>query len=267
MSTFNNFIICSFLCSRQQSESSVGFFPNSEEQPDERYSQISDVKYLDLPSNSNGHQLQQQLTTDNRKQLNFGDPPSGPSQFYSSAPFPQQTSIFIRKRPTYNPYPTSTELSNPFYHNYANQYQYPQAAVSSLGATYPDLYPQQQPTRYPTPIQTANPYIQQSSYLSPNYYTNNYANQFRYDRPSSSIYGAHSHPQQTSGLSGILNNFRDTNGPFGRISSLGGQFNKALDDITTHDDLQCVPKVLCQMVQGTRSNRPGSIMNIPGFSM
>lgn len=212
-----------------------------------------------------------QQVNDNRKQLNFGgDTPTGVNQFYSSASPYQQTTV-IRKRPNPNlnrpyqyhqqqsTYPTS-ELSNPFYHNYANQYNYPQqfspAAISSspVTATYPDFYQYQQPlqpTRYPT---------QANSYY-------NYANQFRYDRPSSSssIYG---NQQSASGLSGFLNNLRDTSGPFGRISSLGGQFNKALDDITTHDDLQCVPKVLCQMVQGSR--RPGqssSIMNIPGLSM
>jgi hypothetical protein len=216
-----------------------------------------------------------QQVNDNRKQLNFGgDPPTGLNQFYSSVPY--QTTV-IRKRPNLNrpyqyqqqsTYPTS-ELSNPFYHNYANQYNYPQhfspAAISSsslpAASTYPDFYQyqqqQQQPTRYPT-----QSYVQQQ----PNYYTNNnYANQFRYDRPSSSVYG---NQQSASGLSGFLNNLRETSGPFGRISSLGGQFNKALDDITTHDDLQCVPKVLCQMVQGSR--RPGqssSFMNIPGLSM
>jgi hypothetical protein len=203
--------------------------------------------------------------------LNFGgDPPTGPNQFYSSAPY--QTTI-IRKRPNLNrpyqylqqsTYPTS-DLANPFYHNYANQYNYPQhyspAAISSSSSpvsTYPDFYQQYQPTRYPTQPS----YTQQQ----PNYYTNNYANQFRYERPSSSLYG---NQQSASGLSGFLNNLRDTSGPFGRISSLGGQFNKALDDITTHDDLQCVPKVLCQMVQGSRrpSQTSSSIMNIPGLSM
>lgn len=270
---------------QRQSPPAVGFFPTSEEerdefapqtQSDERYSEISGISYVDPYSS----------TSDNRKQLNFdGNPPTGPAHFYPSKP--SSVTRIVRKRPVYHqqqssPYYTSSyptsDQTNPFYQNYANQYQHhPLAAVpttpAQLAANYrpADFY---QPTRYPSSSQQQQAQLyhqqalfaqQQPTSVSPNYYTNNYANQFHYgSRPSP--YGQ----QQSSGLATFLNNLRggsSTSSPFGQITSLGGQFSKALDDITQHDDLQCVPKILCQMVQGSRRPGQSQLMNVPGLSM
>lgn len=166
----------------------------------------------------------------------------------------------------YSSYPT--DLSNPFYQNYANHYQYPLAtsapSTSPSPASYPDYY---NPTRYPS---TANlngqqQLLHQPSIQQPNYYTNNYANQFEYQRPvvpsSSSIFG------EGEGVSGFLNNIRESSGPLGQISQVGGQFSKALEEISSNDDLQCVPKILCQMVRSSRRpNQLPSFMNVPGLS-
>ena len=164
----------------------------------------------------------------------------------------------------YNSYPT--DLSNPFYQNYANHYQYPAAAASS---SYPDYY---NPTRYPSPasanLNGQQPLLHQPSIQYPNYYTNNYANQFEYQRPSP-IYGNSGvgGVGEPNGVSSFLNNIRQPHGPLGQISQVGGQFTKALEDISENDDLQCVPKVLCQMIKGSR--RPNSLpsfLNVPGIS-
>lgn len=186
---------------------------------------------------------------------------------YQSSPYrPVQTinSVnVIRKRPTsfpyqyastspsnhYNSYPA--DLSNPFYQNYANHYQYPSASASS-----PDYY---NPTRYPSPSANGQqPLLHQPSLHYPNYYTNNYANQFGYQRPSS----------LSSGISGLFNSIRDTGTTqLGQFSNVGGQFGKALEDISANDDLQCVPKILCQMVRSSRRpNQLPSFMNVPGLS-
>lgn len=168
----------------------------------------------------------------------------------------------------YNSYPA--DLSNPFYQNYANHYQYPSSSAS-LPSTYPDYY---NPTRYPSPSPSANlngqqPLLHQPSLQYPNYYTNNYANQFEYQRPSS-IYG-NSGVGGGAGANGLLsffNNFREqSSGPLGQITQVSGQFSRALEDISVNDDLQCVPKILCQMVRSSRRpNQLPSFMNVPGLS-
>jgi hypothetical protein len=164
---------------------------------------------------------------------------------------PQPSISVVRKRPKspyqyastspanyYGSYPT--DPSNPFYQNYANQYQYP-AAVNSDYLN---------PTRHPSaPYQP----LHQPSHQTPTYYPNNYANHYGYQRPTAANF---------------YNGIRDTtSGPLGQISQVGGQFGKALEDISANDDLQCVPKVLCQMVKGAR--RPKQLpafLNIPGLS-
>lgn len=62
-------------------------------------------------------------------------------------------------------------------------------------------------------------------------------------------------------ISNFINNFQQNGGPLGNV---GGQFTKALEDISKFDDLQCVPKLLCQMIGNPRgqSNLP-SYLNAP----
>lgn len=270
----------------RQSDSSV-FFPTNDA-PDERYSEISGIKYIDPQSYQN----------ENRKQLNYNGnlirpmPPGGNQVQYYQPPYRPMQAInsptavnVIRKRPAnfpyqhvsaspsnqYNSYPA--DLTNPFYQNYANHYQYPSATASSP-SSYPDYY---NPTRYPSPMPSANingqqPLLHQPSpsLEYPNYYTNNYANQFGYQRPSS-VYGnsgVGGSGGDVNGISSFFNNFRQqTGGSFGQISQVGGQFGKALEDISANDDLQCVPKILCQMVKSARRpNQLPSFMNVPGLS-
>lgn len=263
----------------------AGFFPSTDE-PDERYSEISGIKYVDYYDTA---------LSDTRKQLNFNDhgnpnrqSPPAMHQFYQMSPYRPVPSInspvtatAIRKRPAKFPYQYATspsthyssfpsDLSNPFYQNYASQHQYPAASPAS---SYPDYY---NPTRYPSPA-SANLngqqqlLHQQASLQYPNYYTNNYANQYGYQRPTP-IYG-HSSAASAggvgvpSGVSSFLSNIRESNGPLGQISQVGGQFGKALEDISANDDLQCVPKILCQMVRSSRrTNQMPSFLNVPGLS-
>lgn len=178
----------------------------------------------------------------------------------------------VRKRPTkssyqysnvpsnyYNSYPA--DLSNPFYQNYANHYQYPSATATS----YPDYY---NPTRYPSSaiVNGQQALLQQPSLQYPNYYTNNYANQFGYQRPSP-IYGNNgAGGSSASGISNFFNNIRESTG-LGQISQVGGQFGKALEEISANDELQCVPKILCQVVKSQRRpNQMTSLLNAPGLS-
>lgn len=247
-----------------------GFFPSSD---DERYSQLSGVRYV-APSPP----FPEDPPNDNRKQLNFNEspirysPPVG-SQQYQANPYrpparPVNVNI-VRKRPSQHPYqfvgqPTGnyqsypSALSNPFYQNYANRYQYPTAA-------YPDYA---NPTRYPSAaVANTQPQIlHQPTHQYPNYYTNNYANQFGYQRPS---YGGNSvggSGSSTNGIANFFNNLRESSGSFGQLSQAGSQFSKALEDISENDDLQCVPKILCQMVGSQRPSRLPAIMNAPGIS-
>jgi hypothetical protein len=202
-------------------------------------------------------------------------------QFYQSNPYrPIQTVNsppgvnVIRKRPANFPYQFASDaptkyftsypgdLSNPFYQNYANHYRYPSASSS-----YPDYY---KPTRYPSPpppysssLNSQSSLLHQPSLQYPNYYTNNYANKFAYQRPTS-IYGN----SVGGGVSNFFNNFREqSSGPLGQIGQVGNQFTKAFEDISANDDLQCVPKVLCQTIRGSRRpNQMPSFMNVPGLS-
>lgn len=275
--TFAQFATFAFTHTRQSD--AVGFFP-----PDDRFAEISGVKYVDPQPYTDD------TLSGNRKQLNYNgnlvrQPPPGVHQYYQTSPYrPVQTinSLtpvnvnVVRKRPSKFPYqfanpPPSyhnsypTDLSNPFYQNYANQYQnYPSATSPS---SYPDYF---NPTRYPSPasanLNGQQQLLHQPSHQYPNYYTNNYANQFGYQRPSPN-YG-NGGAGGLNGISNFFNNIRDSsNGPLGQISQVGGQFGKALEDISAHDDLQCVPKILCQMVRSQR--RPSqlpSFMNVPGLT-
>lgn len=46
-----------------------------------------------------------------------------------------------------------------------------------------------------------------------------------------------------------------------------GQFGKAIEEITRHDDLQCIPKIICQMVGGQRRQSSLSpLLGSPVFS-
>ncbi|KAG5681822.1 hypothetical protein PVAND_011230 [Polypedilum vanderplanki] len=268
-----------------------GFFPSNDEPNDDnnRYSEISGIKYV-----ADDYET---FNSENRKQLNFnGNLPvrSPPTQtFLSENQFYQQqqpvsyrpssseainsiyaSSIRKQKQPKFpyqlaSPsnyyYPsTQTDLSNPFYQNYANYYQYPSS--SSL----PYNYYYSNPTRYTS--QSANLYghplhqqqqQQQSQY--PNYYTNNYANQYGYQRPpSSSLYA--NNGIAPPAISNFINNVRD-NPTFGQLSTVGSQFSKALEDISINDDLQCVPKLLCQMIRNpSKPNQLPSFLNIPGMT-
>lgn len=193
---------------------------------------------------------------------NLPGPPTQ-QQFFSEN-YPKFPPKVVRKRPKF-PYqfanPSSnyyqSELSNPFYQNYANHHQSP--------SSYYNYY---NPTRYPSsplssnvyghPLHQPQPQPSPSLYY-PNYYTqnNNYANQFAYQQ------------QRPNGqLPNFFNTIRETsNGPLNQLTNVGSQFSKALDDISVNDDLQCVPKLLCQMISNPR--RPyqlPSFLNIPGLT-
>lgn len=273
--------------------SARGFFPSNDE-PDDRYSDISGIKYVDYESFS-----------DNRKQLNFNGnlpvhspPPTllNEYQFYQQQqgpppyrPPPQATTINsanaykIRKRPSfpyqfakppnyyYNQYPM--DLSNPHYQNYANYYQYTSPSVSSPSPSSP-YYDYINPTRYPSQAASANLYGHtlhqpQSSLHHPNYYTNNnnYANQFAYQQQQRPVHGQSGFAGNGNGITSFINNVRETNGPLGQLTNVGSQFSKALEDISINDDLQCVPRLLCQMIRNPRRpNQFPSFLNIPGLT-
>ncbi|KAL7033729.1 hypothetical protein ACKWTF_007695 [Chironomus riparius] len=176
----------------------------------------------------------------------------------------------IRKRPKFpyqfaSPYSHySSDLTSPIYQNYANYYQYtsqPYQQNQQASSLYYDYY---NPTHYPSSQTHSAGASNGANYYGhplhqPNYYTNNYANQYGYQRLS---------PQTSNGnLPNFINNIRDANGPLGQLSTVGTQFSKALEDISINDDLQCVPKLLCQMIRNPR--RPSqlpSFLNVPGIT-
>ncbi|CAO1416448.1 unnamed protein product [Diamesa serratosioi] len=144
--------------------------------------------------------------------------------------------------------------------------QYPLSTQYPAGSTYPDYY---NPTRYPQQQQ------QQQQQQQPNIYSQqqqqqslqnaNYANQFGYQRPSQ--FANNGVGGLGNGISNFLNNIRETNGPLGQLNQAGGQFSKALEDISINDDLQCVPKLVCQMIRNPRRpNALPSFLNIPGLT-
>jgi hypothetical protein len=277
----------SFKLSSFASQSASGFFPASDE-IDNRYSEISGLKYVDYENFSD---IRKQPNLPVRSSSNPYFPPTLQNhQIYQQhSQYPQSTinhASAIRKRPKFpyqfvSPSPNSyytnsgeypADLSNSIYQNYANYYQYASSSPSlSSSSTLPSAayYEYDNPTRYPSPPSSANLYghqtlHQQQQHYSPNYYTNNYANQFGYQRPSSS-----SSPSSSLGISNFFNNVRDANspGPISQLSQVGTQLNKALEDISLNDDLQCVPKLLCSMIRNPRKpNQLPSFLNIPGIT-
>jgi hypothetical protein len=258
-----------------------GFFPTSEE-IDNRYSDVSGLKYVDYENFSD---IRKQPPVRSSLTQPYFQPTLQNQIYQQHSQYPQQSTInhvsAIRKRPKFpyqfvssapnNYYSNSGEypadLSNSIYQNYANYYQYASSSPPSPSAAY---YEYDNPTRYPSSSSssTANLYghqalhqQQQQQHYSPNYYTNNYANQFGYQRPSSS--------SSSSGISNFFNNIRDANspGPVSQLSQVGTQLNKALDDISLNDDLQCVPKLLCSMIRNPRKpNQLPSFLNVPGIT-
>ena len=68
-------------------------------------------------------------------------------------------------------------------------------------------------------------------------------------------------PQLAPGsLLNLFNRPNRPNAPLGQLGNVGGQFAKALEDIAHYDDLQCVPKILCQMIGSQRGQG-----TLPGF--
>jgi hypothetical protein len=236
------------------------------------------------------------LPVDNRKQLNYNGnynrpSPPGVIQYYQPNPYQRPVPVInsagtvtmIRKRPTKFPYQYASspsthyssypsDLSNPFYQNYANHYQHPSAPAVTSPSTYPTYPDYYNPTRFPSStsanLNGQQQLLHQPSHQYPNYYTNNYANQFGYQRPTLSNNGNSGSDVGANGISSFLNNIRESGvGQFGQISQVGGQFSKALEDISANDDLQCVPKLLCQMVRSQRRpNQLPAFMNVPGLS-
>lgn len=148
------------------------------------------------------------------------------------------------------------------YQNYANYYQHASPSYQQSQQPSSVYYDYYNPTRHPstqthiTPMSSGANFYGHSLH-QPNYYTNNYANSYGYQRPASSLYSPN-----------IFNNIRDAaNGPLGQLSTVGSQFSKALEDISINDDLQCVPKLLCQMIRNPRQpSRLPSYLNIPGIT-
>lgn len=256
----------------------LGFFPASDE-IDNRYSEGSGLKYVDYESFSDIRK--QNLVQSIPPQY----PPTLQSQFYhqqSQRPVTINHANVIKQRPKfpyqimspstnyYSEYPP--DFPSPIYQNYANYYQY--ASPSSPSANYEHYNPTHYPSSQPPPSltsQSANLYghhqlpnqQQQQIHYPPSYYTNNYANQFGYQRPSSAA--------PLSGVSNFFNNIREGNSPvaapLNQLSQVGTQFSKALEEISVNDDFQCVPKLLCSMIRNPRRpNQLPSFLNIPGLT-
>lgn len=172
-----------------------------------------------------------------------------PNRQYSQNPgrYPSQYS-YPQKYTTKYPsnYPSNYYQSgNPNYAastNYPNYYP-PNRYAASPGQKY--YYNPQTGSYYPNQAQYQRPTAaqQHASLYKPNtqspypYYQPNYAQQFGNYRPSSSR-------PSSGGISGFFNNIQNGN--------FGGQFGKAIEDITANDDLLCVPKLLCQMIGNPR---------------
>lgn len=179
--------------------------------------------------------------------------PSSYSQYPSASQYPSGSSPYPF---TSSQYPSASS-------------QYPQSTQYPGGPSYSDYY---SPTRYP---------MQQQQQQQPNMYNQqqqlslqqqqllqnpNYANQFGYQRPSTQ-FANNGVGGLSNGISNFFNSIRETNGPLGQLNQAGGQFSKALEDISINDDLQCVPKLVCQMIRNPRRpNALPSFLNIPGLT-
>lgn len=199
--------------------------------------------------------------------------PSNPSSIKTKRP-KDQTSPFYQNYANSYQYPKKPYASgNPKYPNYYKPSKYPQSypgqqAVNyspqqfpnyyyqgsnrpSINSGYPGFtspsspYPQasnQYQTSYPQ--QRPYQYYQQPQPNTNPYYPQNYANQFGNYRPTRPSTGQSGLGGLSGGVSNLLNNIRGT--------SVGGQFSKAINDISENDELNCVPKLLCQMIGNPR---------------
>jgi hypothetical protein len=206
-----------------------------------------------------------------------GPPSKYPSRYQSSYP-PGYSGKYP---PNYYPSPSQYASNYPSQSSYPSQYNYqfsspstnyPSQAASSNYPNYytPNRYATQNPNYYYQQTGT-NPGVQQqqqaltaaqqhASLYSPNknspypYYQPNYAHQYGNYRPTQR--------PAPSGFSGILNSIQN-----GQIGSIGGQFSKALEDISANDDLLCVPKLVCQMIGNPRrQSQLPSFMNSPAIT-
>ncbi|XP_037909029.1 uncharacterized protein LOC119650370 isoform X2 [Hermetia illucens] len=150
---------------------------------------------------------------------------------------------------------------NYFQDNYAHNYNYPgnKRPNYNLRATPPPRpppVPSQSPYPYDYPYQ---PQYDQSGRPPPPYpypHPESIQQQSPYDYPSyASLFNnfqAFSNPL-TSLFSGFTGGGRPSN-------PLGSQITKALENISANDDLNCVPKLLCQMI-----GNPERRAELPGF--
>lgn len=175
--------------------------------------------------------------------------PSASSQYPLSAQYPGGPSQYPSAS---SQYPSSTQYpGGPSYSDYYSPTRYPMQQHQQQ-QQQPNLYNQQQ---------------QQSLQHQQSLQNPNYANQFGYQRPSTQFANNGVGGGLSNGISNFFNNIRETNGPLGQLNQAGGQFSKALEDISINDDLQCVPKLVCQMIRNPRRpNALPSFLNIPGLT-
>lgn len=132
------------------------------------------------------------------------------------------------------------QSQRPYVHNQPQQHR-PQA--SHQYSPYPQNYYQGNPSQYRPPQNYAgnyNTYQPESGGGGGDNPLMSFINNLG-QGASDLIYG-----QRPTGLVNGPNN-----GPNGAPNPLG-QFGKAIEEITRHDDLQCIPKIICQMVGGQR---------------
>lgn len=87
-----------------------------------------------------------------------------------------------------------------------------------------------------------NPYYYNYHRKYPSYYQN-YLSQYQYG-----MYRPHN-----------INLYRPPKSPFANLIPTRETFMDALDSVAKNDDLQCVPKLLCEVTSGTVSGRQNSI--------
>lgn len=243
-----------FLIYYSRQSKAISFFPTEDS-----------TNHIEALPNRNNDDDQLKFTNGQRHEnffLNQDEQMVNPKQQQNYVPQQnyQQPQYYASQKPqqSYANPQENYQLGRPQYQFQPQQQQQPQNPNQFIG-NYQNYY--NRPQRPAVPPQP--PYYQQNGPLvRPNYpsgapnspfYNQNYANQYDYNRP-----GADGNPvpnQSTNPIANFFNNLQQ-----GQLGGAGGQFSKALDDISRFDDYQCVPKLLCQMIGNQRrqgANRPG----------
>lgn len=228
-----------------------------------------------------------QQSSSNAAKQNFGFPTFNTGEYYND----NKNQNYINSGDNYNENSNPNYVSSPVINRPPVPYRRPpQPPQQQQQGNYAQYYNYQNSQR-PQPSQNHRPQYYQGNDVTyrprppPGYNQQNYAGNYNnYDNgnpltsfisnlgqgASDLIYGTR--PSQ-AGSSLAQPSFGQQKfgrpGPNAGSNDFGplGQFGKAVEEITRHDDLQCIPKIICQMVGAQRrQNSISPLLGSPVFS-